>query len=367
VRRTTRLYLPGATVALAVALLIGCSDSKNTGGGAGPNKAGLSGGGKTKVTGSGSTFVQPLMDAWVKEYKKATGGEVSYQGVGSTAGIKNMLKRSEDFGATDAFMSDKDIKQAEENPKEGAVLHIPLVMGGIVPAYNVEGVTKPIHFTGESLAKIYLGQIKKWSELKTIAGNESLNLPDQNIAVVSRADGSGSTNIFTHYLCEVSADFKKIVNEGTKVTFPVGGKEDKTPGVANFIKNTPNSLGYIELTYALQNEIQYGALENKAKKFVRADIKSVEAAAAAALKDNLPDDLRFHITNAPGDDSYPLAGTTWAVIYVKQPAATAKALTDFFTWVAHDGQKMAPGLHYAALPAVVVERIDAKLKTIQAQ
>jgi phosphate transport system substrate-binding protein len=366
-RRTTRLYLPGAAVALALGLLVGCT-GPDTGKGpsTNPSKGGGTPGAKVGLRGGGSSFVKPMMDAWVAEYKKSTGAEVNYQAMGSTAGINAMIEKSLDFGATDAYLTGPQIKKAQEAQGGGDTLHVPLVMGGIVPAYNVEGVTEPINFTGAALADVYLGNIKKWSELGKIPGNENLKLPDKNIAVVARADGSGSTNIFTDYLCKVSPEFKDKIGQGTKVNWKVGSKEEGTSGVAGFIKGTANSLGYVELTYALQNKIQYGKVENDAKKMVRADIASVRAAAAAALKEKIPEDLRFSITNATGNDSYPLAGTTWAVIYVKQTPETAKALTDFFSWVIHDGQKLTEGLNYAALPPVLVEKIDAKLKTIQA-
>jgi phosphate transport system substrate-binding protein len=300
----------------------------------------------------------------VADYTKAKGGEINYQPTGSTQGIENMIDKSVDFGATDAFMSQEQLNKGRDAKGGGTVVHIPLVMGGIVPAYNVKGVDK-INFTGEALADIYLGKIKKWSELKSIKGNEELNLPDENIAVVARSDGSGSTNIFTEYLCKVSPDFKNKVGQGTKVSFPVGSAEKGTSGIVGFLKKSANSIGYIELSYALQNKLPYGNVQNRAKKFVRCDVKSVRAAAENALKDSVPEDLHLSITDAGGDESYPLAGTTWAVLYAKQPPDTGPALVEFFSWVIHDGQKDAEPLEYTPLPDFLVPKIDAKLKTIQ--
>jgi phosphate ABC transporter phosphate-binding protein len=230
------------------------------------------------------------------------------------------------------------------------------------------GKTKvQLNFTGEVLADIYLGKITQWNDPKIKAINPGVELPDTKIAVVYRSDGSGSTNIFTDYLCKVSEPFKeKIPSAGTKVNFPVGSGENGTAGVAGFVKNTPNSIGYVELTYALQNKIQYGKVKNKAGQFVAASLDSVRAAATQAFKENPPhDDLRFSITDAPGEGSYPLAGTTWAVLYTEQSPEAGKALVDFFTWVLHDGQKFASGLDYTPLPDDLVTTIDAKLKTIK--
>jgi phosphate transport system substrate-binding protein len=300
------------------------------------------------------------MDKWVAEYTKAKGGEINYQPSGSSAGIKSMIERSVDFGATDAFMKDDLIKKAKDAENGGEVLHIPLAMGGIVPAYNVEGVEKSINFTGEILSEIYLGKIKKWDDDKIKKVNEGITLPSKEIAVCRRSDGSGSTNIFTDYLSKVSEEFKKEIGTGTTVTWKVGTGENGTSGVAGFVKKTPNSIGYIELTYALQNKIAFGAVKNQAGKFVRADLKSVSEAAARSLE-KVPADLRFSITDAPGDGSYPISGTTWAVVFAKQAPETGKQLADFFTWVIHDGQKLAEGLDYAPLPAGMVSKIEVKI------
>jgi phosphate transport system substrate-binding protein len=334
-----------ATVVALSASLLGCSSGKS-------------------IQGAGSSFVKPVMDRWVAEYTKNKGGEINYQATGSGNGIDSMIARSVHFGATDAFMTDEQLKKAREAANGGEVLHLPLVMGGIVPAYNLEGIDKPLHFTGEVLADIYMGKITKWNDPKLQALNEGAKLPAEGIAVCGRSDSSGSTNIFTDYLSKVSPEFKEKVGVGTKVDWKVTG-ENGTSGVAGFLKKTANSLGYIELTYALQNKISYGAVKNQVGEFVLADLNTVKTAAENSLG-TIPEDLRFSITNAPGKGAYPISGTTWAVVYVKQPKEeVAKALTEFFTWVIHDdGQKAAEKLHYAPLPAGLVTKIEASLQKI---
>jgi phosphate ABC transporter phosphate-binding protein len=357
VRRATKVH-----VLLAAVLVVGVAGCYKKGGTA------QTGGPSTSMeglSGAGSSFVKPIMDRWVKEYGTAKGGKVNYQAQGSTAGIKAMIEKAVDFGATDAYLTEEQLAKARDAKGGGTVVHIPLVMGGIVPTYNLEGLKDPLNFTGEVLAEIYLGKITMWNDAKVQAINPGAALPDKKIAVCYRADGSGSTNIFTEYLSKVSPDFKKDVGSGTKVKWPVGGGENGTSGVAGFVSKTPNSIGYVELTYAILNKIPYGKVKNKAGKFVEASLESVREAAAETFKEKEPpEDLRFSITDAPGEKSYPLAGTTWAVCYASQPAGTAASLVGFFSWVIHDGQKYASGLHYAPLPDELVKKIDAKLKTI---
>jgi phosphate transport system substrate-binding protein len=318
------------------------------------------------LRGAGSSFVKPIMDRWVDEYVKAKGGAINYQAGGSTRGVQSMIEKSVDFGATDAFLTQQQLNEARDAKGGGEVLHIPLVMGGIVPAYNVEGLKEPLNFTGEVLAEIYLGTVKKWNDDKIKAVNKGVDLPDKDIAVCYRSDGSGSTNIFTDYLCKVSPAFKEKVGSGTSVKWPQGNGENGTAGVAGYISKTANSLGYVELTYAIQNKIRYGKVKNRAGKFVEASLTSVREAAAQTFKEKEPpEDLRFSITDAPGEGSYPLAGTTWAVCYAQQSPETGKQLAAFFSWVVHDGQKFAEGLHYAPLPDSLVKVIDAKIQKIK--
>jgi phosphate transport system substrate-binding protein len=340
-------------------------------GGAGCNKTGDTANNNPRnneegLRGSGSSFVKPIMDRWVDEYTKAKGGKINYQAQGSTAGIDAMIDKAVDFGATDAYLTAGQLGKARDAKGGGEIVHIPLVMGGIVPAYNLEGLKKPVKFTGEVLAEIYMGRIKTWNDPKLKAINDGVDLPDKKIAVCWRSDGSGSTNIFTDYLCKVSPDFKEKVGMGTKVKFPVGNGEEKTAGVAGFVSKTPYSIGYVELTYAIQNKIPYGEVKNKAGKFVAASLESVSEAAAQTFKEKEPPEhLRFSITDAPGEGSYPISGTTWAVCYVNQPSGTAEDLVRFFSWVMHDGQKYAAELKYAPLPEDLVKKIHDKLKTIK--
>ncbi len=322
--------------------------------------------GPANLRGGGSSFVKPIMDKWVAEYKKAKGGTINYQPTASGAGVRSMTDRSVDFGCTDAFMTDEELKNARDAKDGGEVLHIPLVMGGLVPAYNLPEADKPLNFTGEVLAKIYLGKITRWNDVEIKRHNPEVALPDKEIAPVHRSDSSGSTNIFTEYLSKVSEDWKPI-GFGTTVEWKVGPGAEKTAGVAGFIKKNPYSLGYVELTYALQSDLKFGAVRNRAGQFVSASLPSVAKAAENSLGDKFPADLRYSITDAPGDGSYPISGTTWAVLYVNQPGEKAGQLADFFTWVVHDGQKYTEEKHYAPLPQGLVQRIDEKLKQIQSK
>jgi len=356
VRRSTRLHQ--LTAALLLIGAVGCNSPTTS-----PPKTNADV--EVKLRGMGSSFVRPMMDRWIQDFTSAKGGEVNYQAGGSTAGVKAMLEKSVDFGATDAGLTTAQLETAR---KGGGVVYVPLVMGGIVPAYNLEGLGGELHLTGAVLAGIYLGDIKKWSDdrIKHIQGNESLRLPDKDIAVVYRSDGSGSTNIFTDYLIKASPEFKKeYPAPANTVKWKVGSGESGTAAVAGFIRKTPYSIGYVELTYAIQNKIAYAFVQNKEGKFVKASVESVSEAGAQALKDHIPDELFFSITDAPGEQSYPIAGTTWAVFYAQQPAGMGSQLVSFFGWVVHDGQELAKGLDYSRLPPKLVEKIDAKLKTVK--
>jgi phosphate transport system substrate-binding protein len=340
---------------VASVVYTGCNQ-KNGGGG---------GSGDAKLTGSGSTFVQPIMQKWAQVYKDEKGVEINYPGGGSGAGINQMIDKAVDFGCTDAPMTDEQLAKAKE--LGGDVLHIPLVMGGVVPAYNLDlPAGKRLRFTGEVLADIYLGNITKWNEPKLQNLQEpGVNLPDMKIATVHRAEASGTTAIFTDYLSKVSDEWKDKVGSNTTVKWPTGGGgEQKTAGVAKFVKDNPGSIGYIELTYALQLDIPFGSVRNHGKKYVVASLESVSKAAEGALK-NIPDDLRYSITDAPGADAYPISGTTWAILYQDQPAGSGRRTVDYLTWVTHEGQKYAEGLKYAKLPPGLVKRIDDKLKSVK--
>ncbi len=324
--------------------------------------SGCGGNGSKKLSGSGSTFIKPVMDKWIAEYDKEKGGvEINYQGQGSTAGIRQTTEKAVHFGCTDAVLTAEQRQDAER--EGGEMIHIPLVMGGVVPAYNLPGVDKPLHFSGEVLADIFYGDITRWNDPRIQADNKDIQLPDLKISVVHRAEGSGTTAIFTEFLSTVSPKWKN--KAGTTIDWPVGSGEKGNPAVADNIGRSAGSIGYVELLYALQkkDKIQYGAVRNKAGKFIRADLPSVRAA-AASLK-TVPDDLCFSLVKEyAGADAYPICGTTWAVLYRDQSGDAGHELVKFLTWVVHDGQKYAEQMHYVPLPESLVRRIDEKLKTI---
>jgi phosphate transport system substrate-binding protein len=301
------------------------------------------------------------MDKWIDVYGKEKGVKINYQAQGSRAGINQMIDKAVDFGCTDAFMKPEQLDAAAK--KGGDVVHVPLAMIGIVPAYNLEGVDKPVNFSGDVLADIFLGKITKWNDKRLAELNEGVKLPDRDIAVVTRSDSSGSTNIFTEYLSKVSPGWKEQVGSGTAVKWKVGTAENQNAGVAGAISKSPGTIGYVELFYAIEQKIPFGAVKNRAGKFVRADTRSVSKAAEGALKE-IPEDLRFTLIDAPGEESYPISGATWAVMYVKQPEATGRQLVDFFTWVIHDGQKLAQERDYAPLPKGLVEMTEKRIQMI---
>lgn len=337
-------------LSLTVTVLVGCGNGSRT------------------LSGSGSTFIKPILDKWIDVYTKDKGGEINYQGTGSTAGIKQMTDQAVDFGCTDAFMTEEQLQLAKK--RGGEVLHIPLVMGAIVPAYHLKGIDKPIRFTGDVLGRIFLGDIKKWNHPDLQKLNEDVALPERDIAVVHRTEGSGSTFLFTGYLQKVSPAWQKSgVGVGTTVKWKAGTGEQGNPGVAGFLGQTEGSIGYLELYYALlkKDEIQFGAVQNHEGQFVRADLQGVTQAAENSLKDKqrVGDDCNIDLLDAPGTASYPISGTTWAVLFVEQEPARGKMLFDFLTWAVHEGQKYNESMNYARLPAALVTKIDEKLRKIK--
>jgi phosphate transport system substrate-binding protein len=347
---------------------VGCgptSETKSGGtGGASSSKT------QTRLSGSGSTFIKPIMDKWIAEYAKSAGGDINYQGLGSGAGIKNMTDKAVDFGCTDAFMTDKQLETAKK--AGGEIVHVPLAMGAIAVAYNVPGVDKekPLNFTAELLADIYMGKVTKWNDPKIQELNAGVTLPDKAIAPVHRSDPSGSTSIFTEFLSKHSADWKSKVGTGVTVHWPekIGIGEDKTAGVAGSITKAEGSIGYIELFYALQNKIPFGSIKNSEGKMIKPSMDSVSAAGAgleAAKK--VPADLRYSLVDAPGPEAYPLSGTTWAVLFVGQQAEQGKALKAFLNWVLTKGQDYAKSLDYAPLPESLAKLAQEKVNAIQAQ
>ena len=326
-----------------------------------------SGGGSAKeLVAGGSTFVDPMMREWARIYDKEKGVKVDYKGGGSGKGIEQMTEGTYAFGCTDAPMNEKELEAAKK--KNGAVIHIPLVIGSIAPAYNLKEIREPIKFTGPVLADIYLGKITKWNDKALTELNKGLDLPDKTIKVVRRSEPSGTTFAWTSFLGGNSEDWKAKVGPPAKeVKWPVGGGAKGTDGVANEVTATDGAIGYIEVLYALNKNIQFGSVRNPAGKDIKADdLEGMTAAADAMLKD-IPDDLTFSLINAPGEKSYPICAVTWAVFYEKQPASRKDTLVDLMRWVTHDGQKEAPPLHYAMLPKGLVDRIDKKLDLVKAE
>jgi phosphate transport system substrate-binding protein len=317
------------------------------------------------INGAGASFPYPIYSKWFDEYHKAHGDlQINYQSVGSGAGIKQVTEGTVDFGASDGPMNDEQIKAFQEKHGFG-ILHFPTVLGAAVPTYNVPGVTGVLNFTPEALAGIFLGKVTKWNDPTIAAANKGVNLPPNDIVVVHRSDGSGTTYIWTDYLSKVSDEWKSKVGKGTSINWPVGLGGKGSEGVTGLIKQTPNSIGYVELIYAAQNNILYGTVKNAAGAFVKADLASVSAAAAGAAKD-MPDDFRVSITNAPGKNAYPVSSFTWLLIPVKfSDTSKRDAIRDFLKWSLSDGQTYAEALSYAKLPKEVVAKESKALSSIQ--
>jgi phosphate ABC transporter phosphate-binding protein len=316
-----------------------------------------------ELEGGGSTFVYNIMSKWVYEYAKRDGGcKVTYHVWGSDGGIKIILEKRGDFGCTDAPLTDEELAKARA--AGGKVVHVPLVLGAVVPAYNLPEVKEPLRFTGPVLANIYLGKVKKWNDPALEALNPGVKLPERPIAVVHRRDGSGTTDIWTDYLCKLSPEWQKGPGRGLDVKWPTGQGETGNSGVADYVKKTAGSIGYVELSQAHRDDLAFGLVQNREGEFVRARLESITAAADNALKE-IPEDLRFSVTNAPGKTSYPISGTIWALAYVRQPAGKGKQLVDFLNWLLSDGQEYAEPLFYARLPASLVSRARRKIEEIQ--
>jgi len=312
--------------------------------------------GETLINATGATFPYPMYSKWFNEYKKMHPDvQINYQSRGSGAGIQQVTAGTVDFGASDGPMDDKQLKEFQD--KRGSeILHFPTVLGAVVPTYNIPGVTEPLNFTPEALAGIYLGKITKWNDPEIAKANPGVKLPNTDIVVVHRAEASGTSFIWTDYLSKVSKEWEMMVGRGTSVKWPVGLGGQGSEGLTGQVKQTPNSIGYVELTYALQNKIPYGKVKNAAGQFVQADLAGVTAAAASASK-TIPDDFRVSITNAPGKDAYPIASFTWLLIPAKiSDPAKKKALTDFLAWMLKDGQAMTQQLSFAPLPKDVVTK-----------
>ena len=321
--------------------------------------------GALSINGAGATFPYPMYSKWFDEYhKKNANLQINYQSIGSGGGIKQVTEGTVDFGATDGPMNDDQLKAYQEKHGSG-ILHFPTVLGAVVPTYNIPGVDAALNFTPEALAGIFLGKITKWNDPAIVGANNGVKLPAEDIVVVHRADGSGTTYAWTDYLSKVSDEWKTKVGKGTSVNWPVGLGGKGNEGVTCTVKNTPNSIGYVELIYAEANKIPYGDVKNAAGTFVKASMAAVSDAAAGAAKD-MPDDFRVSITNAPGKSSYPISTFTWLLIPEKfSDASKRDAIKGFLKWALTDGQGYAESLSYAKLPKEVVAMEMKALSKIQ--
>lgn len=321
-------------------------------------------GGAMRLQGSGASFPKPIYEKWVSEYGKINPNvKIDYQATGSGAGQKALLSKTADFGASDDPMSDEDLRSAG-----GEILHIPTVLGAVVLTYNLVEVKEPLKLSGETVADIYLGSIKKWNDERIKKDNPNLNLPDTDILPVYRADSSGTSAVFTDYLSKIVPAWKEKVGTNKQPSWVtgVGVGAKGNDGVMGQVKQTPNSIGYVELTFAKANNLPTAHIKNKAGSFVEASLDGVSAAAAGTIA-QMPEDLRVQITNADGANAYPLSSYTYILAYKDQTdAAKGKTLVDFLWWATHDGEKFVKDLHYAPLPAEVVKKVEAKINSMTA-
>ncbi len=307
---------------------------------------------QTLINGAGSTFIYPMFSKWTDVYHKMHPDiEFNYQSIGSGGGINQLLAGTVEIGASDAPLNNEQIAAAEK--ANGPVIHLPEAMGAVAVTYHVPGVSATLKFTGEAIADIFLGKIKTWDDPALKALNPGVDLPNRPIIVVHRSDGSGDTYIFVDYLCKVSKEWNTKVGRGTSVDWPVGLGAKGNEGVTGQVEQTPYSIGYVTLIYALQNNVPFGSVKNADGIYIHPTIESVSAAAANAAR-IVPKDLRFSITNAPGKTSYPISSATWLIVYVNQTNYTvAKETVQFLHWVLTEGQKMEPALDYAPIPGPI--------------
>src|SRR5215217_7915587 len=323
---------------------------------------GGSGSNSVSLQGAGATFPNPLYQKWLSEYGKLHPNvKIDYQSIGSGGGIKQLKEQTVDFGASDSPMKDEDLKSSP-----GEVLHIPTVLGAVVITYNLQAVNQPLRFSPEVVADIFLGKIKKWNDPKVAADNPGITLPTTDVTVVHRSDGSGTSAVFTDYLAKVSPEWKEKVGAGVSPSWPtgIGGKGNE--GVTGQVKNTPNTIGYIELVYAVKNNLPVAHIKNAGGNFIEPTIDAVTAAAAASAA-SMPDDLRVSITNAAGPQAYPISSYTYILVYKDQKdASKGKSLVDFLWWGIHEGENYAKELQYASLPDDIVKRAEVKINSITA-
>jgi len=357
---------PLSLVLVAAVVVAGCSSNadktqKDSSGAAAPAAATTTSG--AALTGAGATFPYPIYSKWFDSYASKTGVKINYQSIGSGGGIRQLSEQTVDFGASDAPMSDDEMSKA----KGGPVQHIPMVLGAVCITYNLPEVSKTLNLTGDLIADIFLGKVTKWNDSRIAALNKGVALPNRDIVVVHRSDGSGTSYIFTDYLSAVSATWKTAPGKGKDISWPTGLGAKGNEGVTGQVKQTPGAVGYVELAYAKQNNLPTAAIRNAAGQFVQPSIEAVTAAAAGAAEKLPPTtDYRISIVNAPGAQAYPISSFTWLLVYKTQPnAEKGKQLLDFVHWALHDGEQMASGLDYAPLPTALVARLDSTVATIK--
>jgi phosphate transport system substrate-binding protein len=315
---------------------------------------------QTKLNGAGATFPYPIYSKWFSEYhNQHSDVEINYQSIGSGGGIRQLQSGTVDFGASDMPLDDTKAKQMPT-----PILQLPTVLGAVVPAYNVPGVKEELKFTPQALAGIYLGSISKWNDKAIAAANPGVTLPDKDIVVIHRSDGSGTTFVWTDYLSKVSPEWKSRVGSNTSVSWPLGLGAARNDGVAGMIRQMEGAIGYIELIYALQNNIAFGTVKNSSGNFVKASLESVTAAAASAKM--APNDFRVSITDASGKDTYPISSFTYLLVpKTWKDSSKQKTFVEFLNWMLENGQGMATQLNYAPLPDAVKQKELAVIKEIK--
>jgi len=338
-----------AWLIVASLALVGCGGGVVTVGGQ-PGGTGM-------LVGAGASLPAPLYQRWAADYRQRTGGQVNYQAIGSGGGVQQLIARTVDFGASDAPMTDDELARARSQ-----VLHIPTVLGAVVVAYNLPGRPAGLRLRPAVVAGIFLGRITRWNDPAITADNPGVALPAMVISVVHRADGSGTTSIFTTWLSSTNPEWHGRVGAGKEVEWPTGIGAKGNEGVTAFVRQIPGAIGYVELAYARHNGLPVAAIGNRAGRFVLPEPQAVTAAAAGAT---IPDDLRFWLVDAPGAQAYPIAGATWLLVYTQQgDRAKGKALAEFLWWAVHDGQALAPPLLYAALPPSLIAGAERKIRSI---
>lgn len=342
---------------LMMVSVMACNPGENgSGDSAGARSSGVD------LTGAGATFPYPIYSKWFSDYAQTTGVRINYQSIGSGGGIRQLSEGTVDFGATDGPMTDEELSRA----KQGEILHIPTVIGAVVITYNLEGVTTPLQLTADVIADLFLGKITKWNDSRLAALNPGVVLPDADVIVVHRSDGSGTTYVFTDYLTKVSQEWASGPGRGKEVQWPTGLGAKGNEGVAGQVKQTPGSIGYVELAYATQNDLSFASVRNRSGQYVTPSIEAISAAASGVMQQLGPDtDFRVSLADADGATSYPISSFTWIIIYRNQPDADkGRKLVDFLRWAVTEGQQAAGGLDYAPLPDDVVRAIEERLATV---